>query len=76
MSGWHGRGTLYGGSKATTSRGIGHGCAGELGGEVTGREMVGAGLAHVGVHFRHGVDPGGERGVSAGSLRRGVEETV
>jgi hypothetical protein len=37
-SGWHGRGAVYGGYEVAASRGIGRGRAGELDGEVTGRE--------------------------------------
>jgi hypothetical protein len=43
-SGWRGRCAMYSGSEVTASRGIGRACAGELDGEVTGREVVGAAL--------------------------------
>jgi hypothetical protein len=45
---WHGHCTAQGGSKVAASRGIGRGCVGEVDGEVTGLEVVGAGPAHVG----------------------------
>jgi hypothetical protein len=66
VSEWHGQGVVYGGSEVAASRGIGHGCAGELDGEVTGWEVVGASLAHVGVHCRHGIDPGMSEGYQLG----------
>jgi hypothetical protein len=61
-SGWHGWGAAYGGSEVAVSRGIIHGRAGELDGEMTGREVVNAGPAHIGIHCRHGIDPGVSEG--------------
>jgi hypothetical protein len=46
----------------TASHGIGHGRVGKVGGEVTGLEVVGVGPARVGVHCKHGIDPGVSEG--------------
>jgi hypothetical protein len=48
--------------------------AGELDGEVTDREVVGAGPAHIGVHCRHGVDPGVSKGYRLGLCSMGSRE--
>jgi hypothetical protein len=71
-SGWHGRGAVCGGSKVAASRGIGHGRAGKLNGEVTGREVVGAAMPVLGAHGGYGNDQG-RRGVAgARSLQGGA----
>jgi hypothetical protein len=59
---WHGHCTAQGGSKVAASRGIGHGRVGEVDGELTGLEVVGAGPACVGVHCKHGINPGVSEG--------------
>jgi hypothetical protein len=56
------------------SRGIGCERAGELDGEVTSREVVGAGPTHVGVHYRHGVDPEVSEGYRLGLCSMGSRE--
>jgi hypothetical protein len=60
--GWRGQGIMHGRSRSGAARGIGHGGQHKAGGEVTGLEVVGAGPARVGVHYRHGVDPGASEG--------------
>jgi hypothetical protein len=60
--GWHGQGIMHGRSRSGVARGIGHGGQHKAGGEVTGLEVVGAGPARVGVHCRHGVNPGASEG--------------
>jgi hypothetical protein len=60
--GWRGQGIVHGRSRSGAARGIGHGGQHKAGGEVTGLEVVGAGPARVGVHCRHGVDPGASEG--------------
>jgi hypothetical protein len=64
---WHGRGVVYGGSEVAASRGIGRGRAGELDGEVTGREVVGGALPRSGTLGGHGDCPG-RRGVAGSGL--------
>jgi hypothetical protein len=71
VSGWHGWGAAYGGSEEAASRGIGRERAGELDGEVTGREVVCAGPAHVSVHYKHGVDPAVSEGIGSVSAAWG-----
>jgi hypothetical protein len=56
------------------SRGIGRVHGGELDGEVTDREVVGAGPTHVGVQCRHGVDPGVSEGYRLGLCSMGSRE--
>jgi hypothetical protein len=68
---WHGRGAVYGGSEGAASCGIGHGCAGKLDGEVTGREMVGVVLPKLGVHGGHGGVLGRAWGRSIGHWEMG-----
>jgi hypothetical protein len=53
------------------SHGIGRRCAGELGGEVTGREMAGAALPTLGVHGSHGDVLGQAWGRSIGHWEMG-----
>jgi hypothetical protein len=62
-SDWHDRGAMHGGSRTGVAWGIDRGCTEGLGGEVTAREMVGAGLPMLGVHGGHGGILG-ERGVA------------
>jgi hypothetical protein len=75
-SGWHGRGAVRGGSEVAASHGIGHGRAGKLDGEVTGREVVGAALPMLGTHGGYSDDQG-QRGVAgARSLQGGARVWV
>jgi hypothetical protein len=68
---WHGWGTVYGGSEVVVPHGIGRGCTGELDGEVTGREVVGASLPKSGIHGGHGGVLGRAWGRSSGHWEMG-----
>jgi hypothetical protein len=62
-SGWRGEGGVHGGSKAWASRGIERWGEGEVGGEVTGPEVVGGVLVLLDALGGH-VDVQGRRGVA------------